>query len=68
MQCALHILNLIVCISAALLLYFFARCSDSFRRKFLHARFSALASAFVLIILTSDLTAWYANRTRLEQV
>ena len=44
--------------------HFFAHCRDSFRGKFLLARFSALSSAFVLIILTSDLTASYANRTR----
>ena len=64
MQCALHVLNLTVCISAVKLLYFFAHCRDSFRRKFLHACFPALSSAFVLIIFTSDLPVWYAYRTR----
>ena len=30
----------------------------------MHARFPALSSAFVVIILTSDLIAWYTNRRR----
>ena len=67
MQCVLHVLNLICAFLRSIVRpCFFARCCDSFRRKFLLARFLALSSAFVLIILTSDLTAWYGNRTRSE--